>query len=419
MLGGGIRPAITTAEMAPPARLLDITRLVSRAGRVATGVDRVELAYLVHLALRPEPLFAIARTPFGFILIGPENLPPLTARLTGAQHWGAADRLSRLAPRRDTILRRAESDLRRLCRDRCRPRNLSAMLRQHLPAGMSYFNTGHSNLTERMLSAVRQANGQIAVLIHDVIPLDYPHYQRPGTPARFAELLQRVQGEADLVIYNSQHTRERAEAYMAQWGPPPAAKVAHLGVEYHKPDPAALPAGLPPNGPYFVTVGTIEPRKGHALLLDVWDELARQMNFPPTLLICGSRGWKNRAVFDRLDRLPSDGPVRELSGLSDGAVAALVSGARAMLCPSRAEGFGLPAVEAAARGVPVICNDLPVYREIIGGTPIYLKETSGYQWSNAIRALTDDTIITKPDGSHSFFVAPTWENHFLSVLGSA
>ena len=100
MLGGGIRPAITTAEMAPPARLLDITRLVSRAGRVATGVDRVELAYLVHLALRPEPLFAIARTPFGFILIGPENLPPLTARLTGAQHWGAADRLSRLAPRR-------------------------------------------------------------------------------------------------------------------------------------------------------------------------------------------------------------------------------------------------------------------------------------------------------------------------------
>lgn len=417
MRGGGIRRAITTDKMAPPARLLDITRLISRAGRIATGIDRVELAYLIHLAVRPEPLFTIARTPFGFILIGPENLPRLTARLTGTRQWGAADQLSRLAPRRDAVLRRAESDLRRLCLDRCRPRNLSTMLRRHLPAGMSYFNTGHANLTDHMLSAVRESRGQIAVLVHDVIPLDYPHYQRPDTPARFAVLLQRVRREADLVIYNSHHTRERAELHMAQWGPPPVAAVAHLGVERHEPDPAALSAGLPPGNPYFVTLGTIEPRKGHDILLDVWDDLARQMETPPTLLICGARGWSNRAVFDRLDRLPPGGPVRELNGLTDGAIAALVAGARAMLCPSRTEGFGLPAVEAAARGIPVICNDLPVYREVIGDIPIYLKETGHYSWGNMIRALTCATMGTKPDGSRGVFVAPTWKDHFRSVLG--
>ncbi|MBI6628461.1 hypothetical protein [Pontibaca salina] len=179
--------------MAPPARLLDITRMISRVGRIATGIDRVELAYLVHLSARPEPLFAIARTAFGFILIGPENLPRLSSRLTGARPWGATDRLSRLAPRRDAVLRRAESDLRRLCRDRCLPRNLSAMLHRHLPAGMTYFNTGHANLSDRILSAVRKTRGRTAVLVHDVIPLDYPHYQRKGTPARFTALLQRVQ----------------------------------------------------------------------------------------------------------------------------------------------------------------------------------------------------------------------------------
>ncbi|MBI6628462.1 glycosyltransferase [Pontibaca sp. S1109L] len=205
---------------------------------------------------------------------------------------------------------------------------------------------------------------------------------------------------------------------MAQWGPPPIATVAHLGVNIHEADPAALPAGLLPADPYFVTLGTIEPRKGHDLLLDVWEVLARQIKHPPTLLICGTRGWNNRAVFDRLDRLPSGGPVREMAGLTDGAVAALVSGAQAMLCPSRAEGFGLPAVEAAARGVPVICNDLPVYREVIGNTPIYLAETCRYQWADAIRALTNKTTTTKSDASHGVFVAPRWQDHFRVVLES-
>ncbi len=402
--------------MAPPARLLDITRLISRAGRIATGIDRVELAYLVHLARRREPLFAIARTPFGFVLIGAETLPGLTARRTGAEPWGGADRLSLLSRRRDTMLRRAESDLRRLSLARCRPHGLTAMLQRHLPAGAVYFNTGHSNLTDRMLGAVRQAGARIAVLVHDTIPLDFPQYQRPGTPARFKALLQRVQAQADLAIYNSHHTRERAEMYMTRWGPPPAAVVAHLGVEPAMPDHDALPPGLPPSRPYFVTLGTIEPRKGHDLLLDVWDDLARRMDAPPPLLICGTRGWNNRAVFDRLDRLASGGPVRELNGLSDGAVAALVAGARALLCPSRAEGFGLPAVEAAALNVPVICADLPVYREVLNNTPIYLYEADRYQWRDAIISMIDNKDGAKPVRSRDIFVAPTWEDHFRRVL---
>ncbi|MFC6688982.1 hypothetical protein [Jhaorihella thermophila] len=73
-------------------------------------------------------------------------------------------------------------------------------------------------------------------------------------------------------------------------------------------------------------------------MLDVWGD----MTDPPQLLICGARGWNNDAVFDRLDRLDRNGPIRELPGLSDRQVAAILQGARALLFPSRAEGFGLP-----------------------------------------------------------------------------
>lgn len=417
MPGTGIRPAITTARAPVPARLLDVSRLVSRAGRIHTGVDRVELAYLQHLGAQPEPLFAIARTPFGYVLIGPDSLGALVARLSGAVAWGHADRLSRLSPRRDGMVRRAESDLRRLRLDRCRPRKLGSMLARHLPMGVAYLNTGHSNLTDRMLNAVRKdAQGQIAVLVHDTIPLDFPQFQRQGTPEKFRAMLRRVQARADLVIYNSHHTRDRAEAHMAEWGAPPEGVVAHLGVPPPVPDRAALTVGLPPAGPYFVTLGTIEPRKGHDLLLDVWDALAQQMTSPPTLLICGARGWNNRAVFDRLDQLHPNGPVRELTGLNDNAIAALLAEAQALLCPSKAEGFGLPAIEAVALDVPVICSDLPVYREVLGDIPVYLKETDCYQWCDAIKTLSKGTSIRGRDRSDSGFNLPTWENHFDSIM---
>ncbi len=413
MPGDGTKLA-TTTNSPPPARLLDITRLIRRAGRTPTGVDRVVSAYLHHLADGPAPLFALARTPMGYVLLGPQGVDGIAARAAGHVPWGRADTLARWLGDRSEVPRRAESDLRRLALDRCLPPGLPKMLSRHLPPGFAYLNVGHSNLTDRVLSAVRHgANGRVAVLIHDVIPLDFPQYQRPGTAETFRAMLKRVRAHAHVIIFNSAHTRRRAEAWMRRWGPVPDALVAHLGVPV--PQPGRLPGGFDPARPWFVVVGTIEPRKGHDLLLDIWEDMqCDHGRETPQLLICGARGWMNDAVFARLNRLPPDSPVHEMPGLSDGQVAALIKGARALLLPSRAEGFGLPPVEAAALGTPVICSDLPAIREVLGDIPVYVSETDRYQFRKEIEAMLGQG--RRPERAVEAFVPPAWADHFDAVL---
>ncbi|WP_428927364.1 glycosyltransferase family 4 protein [Marinibacterium sp. SX1] len=411
MPGDGTKLAITTNNPVP-GRLLDLTRSLRRAGRQPTGVDRVELAYLDHLLERDAPLFGLVRTGAGYLLLDEEGLRAAQSRLHGAEPWGRADVLSSLFRKRPEMVRRAESDLRRLAVGRCRRAMLATLLQAHLAPGTPYLNTGHSGLNGAALAAIRQGTqGRIAVLIHDTIPLDHPEYQRPGTAGTFRRKLEAAGAHADLLICNSHFTETRVRAHLDA---PPDILVAPLGVTPARPDPAALPPGLPPARPFFVALGTIEPRKGHDLLLDTWAALARDRpaDEMPGLVICGSRGWNNEAVFARLDALPDDGVIRECPGLSDGAVAALLQASCGLLFPSRAEGFGLPPLEAAMLGVPVVAAPLPVYEETLNDIRVYLVETESYLWRNIVDRLVTADRGNDEAGMTSGFDAMGWSDHF-------
>ena len=384
------------------ARLLDLTRLVSRLGRgPMTGVDRVEFAYLTRLLAGETPLFALVRTRLGFVLLDRAGAQGVADRAAG-QALGKVDWIGRLIWRGDALRARAEADVRRLAAGRATRLGLGRLLR-HLPVGFVYYNVGHANLAARVMRAVKAAGGKVAVLVHDTIPLDHPEFTRPGIAQVFARKMAVVSGFADLVIHTTRDARGKTEGHLARMGRCPAGLVSRLGVGVTPPD--VRPEGLAAR--YFVALGTIEPRKNHALLLEVW---ARGKGLPK-LYIVGTKGWAEPGLFARIAATPG---VEVLSGLTDGAVTALLAGAEALLWPSFAEGFGLPPLEAAALGVPVIASDLSVTRELMGDYPVYLDATDAYSWLETITALGQRPGPRRERAGQ--IDLPTWDDHFNLVF---
>jgi glycosyltransferase involved in cell wall biosynthesis len=384
------------------ARLIDVTRLVSRAGRVPTGIDRVELAWLRHLLGQPEAVMGLLRTPFGWVLAGRDGLVRFE-RAMAAGMSGRGDLLSRLS-RRPAAVQAAETLLRRGAVARSLHGGLAAMLRRQLPGRVTACNVGHANLTEETLGALRSVPGlRLVVMIHDTIPLDFPEFQRAGTAAAFAAKFAAAARFAHRIVCPSQAAAADVARHLAERGIVAEVVAAPLGVE-----PVAaghLPQGTPEE-PFFLALGTIEPRKNHALLLDVWERMGPGA---PWLVICGARGWRNEAVFARLDR--GVARVRELPGVDDAGVAALLDHARGLLFPSMAEGFGLPLAEAAARGTPVIASDLPVCREVAGLGTLYCDPRDAEAWERAVRQLCTGDAPRQP-------ITPSgWKEHFNIALG--
>ena len=401
-----------------------MTRLSRRAGRAQrTGVDRVEYAYLRRLlADHDRRVFGLAATATGSVLLDREGLEAFRQRTDGEQLWGRADLPGLMSRRLPHARRKAESDLRRLAFALAPGPATARLLRRRLPPGTVYLNVGHSNLTRRVLEAVHGLpQGHSVVLIHDTIPLDWPEHQKTGTPDHFEERLRAVAASADLVVTPSEQTRQSAENHFERYGRTPRTIVAPLGIEPAPVQPGPVPAGVPQDRPYFVCVGTIEPRKNHTLLLDVWEAFhaERPEDQIPVLVIAGRRGWRNEAVFARLDSLPFIGrTVLEYPDLNDAALGGLIAGARALLQPSLAEGFGLPPYEAARLGVPSVCSELLVFREGLGDAPVYADPTDLYQWKNAIDELAADGSSLHAGLLRALATIrlPEWSDHFSVVL---
>lgn len=385
--------------------ILDISRLISRVRHsTPSGVDRVEMAYARGLLeLYGERLAFAAAHPTG-VYGRLERAAALTYLDELERRWGQED-----GGRGQRSLVSVLPWLARLWP--------AGVPRQAGPARPVYVQVSPHHLTraEQVYRILDRENARFLCMVHDLIPIEYPEYARPNGAGLHRQRMQTLADHADAVIVNSAATGRSFQPWIERSGRDIATHVALLGTE-----PLAQGEAAADNGrPWFVCLGTIEPRKNHLLLLNLWRDMVATLpeRQVPRLVIIGRRGWENEQVLDMLDRCPAlRGHVEEINGCSDARLATLLRGARALLMPSFAEGFGMPVAEALSVGVPVVCSDIAAHREVGGEVPDYAGPLDGARW----QALILDHAVQGPAYQAQMrrlpsWDQPTWDQHMEIV----
>lgn len=393
--------------------LLDVSRFFGCSRRRApSGIDRVEAAYARRWLAAPDSAVTfVARGPRGGYAAVPRSMvADLAAQLQFAWSGGPGASAARRAARRTALIAFA-----RLALGRGRSRLTEVLARER----RTVFLLVSHRLMEQAepIAELRRAGAAFVPLVHDLIPATHPEYARPGVAMQHLQRLDTVASLADAIIVNSAATAAVLSPHLVGQAVSPPVLVAPLGIDSLQPGAAPDLAAHP----YFVVIGTIEPRKNHLLLLHLWRDFATKWGpAAPRLVLVGRRGWENENVLDLLERCTIlRGVVEEAGSVPDSQVASLLAGSRALLFPSFAEGYGLPLAEALAAGAPAICSDLPALREVGGAVPEYLDPLDGAGWRRTILdyAAPDSRARAAQLARMRAWAPPCWDDHFAAVDG--
>ena len=231
----------------------------------------------------------------------------------------------------------------------------------------------HSDINE--IKSLKERYGfRFVTLCHDIIPLQFPQYFKQSDVIGFHAYCNVAFQLADLVVFTAHSSRRDTLAYCKMHD----LKISETCVVSPGADGAGprmtaettLPPGIE-RGRYALFVSTIEPRKGHQLIYDVWlrllaDGLPQNTGFK--LVFVGRPGWK---VDKLIDQLKNDTRLRDslhlLTSVTDNQLAALYDGAAFCLYPSVYEGYGLPIIEAFLREKAVLASTGGAIPEVVAG----------------------------------------------------
>ena len=249
-----------------------------------------------------------------------------------------------------------------------------------------------------IMEAVSAKNGSNVIVLHDIIPLQYPAAVAPPAAEVFEPWMRKVVFASDAVVAVSRsaaedffnyaktkHVRFHPGFRIGWWG---------LGADFA---PAAtdsasqIAKSLCADGapPFFLSVGTLEPHKGYRVALAAFNKLW-SAGVDVRYVIVGRPGWRWRAQETMIRESPEFGRrLFWLADADDADLSLLYRHARRLVAASCAEGFGLPIVEAAHFGLPAIASDIPVFREIGNSATRYFELLDSEALAAAVReALT-------------------------------
>lgn len=226
---------------------------------------------------------------------------------------------------------------------------------------------------------------QTHAVLYDLLPLTLPHTFVDGAAQGFEPWLKTL-AQLNGVIAISRTVADEYMDWLACNGPsqrqlPQQVSYFHLGADIDN----SLPTkGLPKEAEgllevlrtqtSFLMVGTVEARKGHALVLDAVERLWDQ-GVPVHLVIVGKQGSKVETLVEQMQNHPQvDHCLHWIKDASDEYLEAIYAGSSCLVAASQGEGFGLPLIEAARHQIPIIARDIPVHREVAGEHAFYFAE---------------------------------------------
>jgi glycosyltransferase involved in cell wall biosynthesis/SAM-dependent methyltransferase len=251
-----------------------------------------------------------------------------------------------------------------------------------------------------------KSNGvKIAYVVYDLIAIRYPEFTYPAMAQAVGPWINGICQHAENLICISKAVADDLDEWIRENNPSRYGNVGishfHLGANilpnhgideklynYGKSNLSTVFNAIEKRKT-FLSVSTIEPRKGYSQLLASFEQLWSK-GYDVNLVIVGKEGWNVSLFIEKIKNHPEiNHRLFWLEGISDAVLDDLYYAATALVCASETEGFGLPLIEGAQHGIPIITRDLKVFREVAQEYAFYFKGTAPNELANAIIAWLD------------------------------
>lgn len=238
-------------------------------------------------------------------------------------------------------------------------------------------------------------NPRIVVTIHDLTCFTYPQYHTESNYQFVTRNVLQAARKADFIIAVSEHTKREIRQYLHV--PEERIAVIHEAAAdifneiHHEESILRIKHKYNIKKPYFLSVGSIEPRKNLARALVAFKALIELKNVNYKFVIAGGKGWKNEAFYALLKKLDIDERLVLTGYVPEEELPLLYQGASVFVYPSISEGFGLPVLEAMASGVPVVTSNTSSLPEVAGDAALLVNPLDIFELYEAM-----ETLATKP-----------------------
>ena len=276
---------------------------------------------------------------------------------------------------------------------RLSPRTLARVWqRARLPLPVEWF-TGAVDLYHATDFVLPPTRARSLLTVHDLSFVRVPEAASPHLKAYLDVVVPRSVHRADHILADSQATKDDLIALYDT----PAEKITVLlcGVDarfHHVDDPAIREKYKIPPRPYIFSVGTVQPRKNYARLIQALAAL-RSRAYDVDLVIAGGRGWLEDPIHAAIRDTNMEDHIHLIGFADDADLPALYSAALITAVPSLYEGFGIPVLESMACGTPVVTSNVSSLPEVAGDAALTVDPTDLDAIGDALQRIIDDGAL--------------------------